>query len=282
VAVSDLNQDGRLDLAAIDDASNTVSVLLGQGDGTFADHGGYVAGSSAYSVAVGDLNADGNPDLAVTGFESGTISVLPGQGDGSFADKTDYPIEGSPSSVAIGDLDGDGKNDLAVVNETTVSVLLAQADGFMATKVDYPIRSVENPWGPTRSIAIGDLNRDGMLDLVVANASSVSVLRGQGRGTFAARVDYATSPTGGPGTRNSVAIADLNGDAAPDLVVTSYPLNVLFGRGNGSFAAFAPYPGWADSLAISDLNGDARLDLVLAEGVGVRVLLNSCLDAPGG
>ncbi len=139
VAIGDLNGDGKLDLAVANDSTNTVSVLLGDGDGTFKTKRDYDTGSDPSSIAIGDLNGDGKPDLAVANEGSATVSVLLGNGDGTFGAKTDYDTGIAPYSVAIGDLNGDGKPDLGVANEgsATVSVLLGNGNGTFGAKTDY-------------------------------------------------------------------------------------------------------------------------------------------------
>ncbi|HLJ96202.1 MAG TPA: VCBS repeat-containing protein [Gemmataceae bacterium] len=134
VAVGDFNGDGRLDLAVADFQGDTVSVLLGNGDGTFQPAQYYAAGARPQSVVVGDFNGEGIPDLAVANF--GDVSVLLGNGDGSFQDARHYRAEVASRSVAVGDFNGDGHLDLAVTNLDpllddsfgTVSVLLNAAD----------------------------------------------------------------------------------------------------------------------------------------------------------
>jgi len=174
VAIGDLNGDGKPDLAVANESGGSVSVLLGNGDGTFGAKSDYGAGSLPSSVAIGDLNGDGKPDLAVANESDGTVSVLLGNGNGTFGAKSDYATGRNPYSVAIGDLNGDGKPDLAVANflPNTVSVLLGNGDGTFGAKSGYGTGN-----GPF-SVAIGDLNGDGKPDLAVANyiSNTVSVL----------------------------------------------------------------------------------------------------------
>jgi len=119
VAVADLDQDGRLDLAVANNGANTVSVLLGHGDGTFAPRVDFATGEMPDGVRVGDLNGDGAPDLVVANYQvqfGGSVSVLPGRGDGTFAAETEYPTGWGPTTVALGDLNGDGKLDVVTSN----------------------------------------------------------------------------------------------------------------------------------------------------------------------
>ena len=196
----------------------------------------YPTGISPSSVAIGDLNGDGRLDLVTaniggdplgTPTPAGTVSVLLGNGGSTFSAATPYPT-GSviPSSVAIGDLNGDGRLDLAVTNygspsslvpAGTVSVFLGAGGGTLAAATQYPTGT---GLPGAQSVAIGDLNGDGRLDLAVANSSSsISVLLGQAGGGFLTLSPRALSPVN---NFSSVALADLNGDAKLDLAVTNY------------------------------------------------------------
>ena len=126
VAVGDFNGDGRPDLAVANGNSNAVSVLLGNGDGTFQPALSFDAGNHPSSVAVGDFNGDGRPDLAVSNFTSKNVSVLLGNGDGTFQSARTFGAGSYPHSVAVGDFNGDGRLDLAAANANSndVSVLL--------------------------------------------------------------------------------------------------------------------------------------------------------------
>jgi len=287
VAIGDLNADGRPDLAVAnyDFGASTVSVLLGNGDGTFGSKTDFATGDNPVSVAIGDLNGDGRPDLAVanSGFPAtNTVSVLLGNGDGTFGSNTDFGTGSEPSSVAIGDLNGDGRPDLAVANSgflaNTVSVLLGNGDGTFGSKTDF------GTGGGSSSVAIGDLNGDGRPDLAVANESffTVSVLLGNGDGTFGSKTDFGTGAS-----PKSVAIGDLNGDARPDLAVANDNANtvsVLLGNGDGTFGAKTDF-GTGDgpqSVAIGYLNNDGWPDLAVANSKGntVSVLLLDVRTTP--
>jgi hypothetical protein len=180
VAIGNLNGDGKPDLVVANLNSITVSVLLGNGDGTFGTRTDFATGSNPLSVAIGDLNGDGKSDLATASRYSNSVSVLLGNGNGTFGVKTDFATGTQPYCAAIGDLDGDGNSDLAVANysSNTVSVLLGRGDGTFGAKTDFGTGNT--PW----FVAIGDLNRDGKLDLGTANgtSNSVSVLLNAGSG----------------------------------------------------------------------------------------------------
>ena len=146
VAIGDLNGDGRPDLVVANTHSNSVSALLGNGNGTFSAQTQFGTGSAPNAVAIGDLNGDGRPDLAVANLGSNSVSVLLGHGDGSFGTQVQYATGNEPISVAIGDLNGDGQPDLAVANASftsnSVSVLLGHGDGsFGAQRSSPPERS---------------------------------------------------------------------------------------------------------------------------------------------
>src|SRR6266436_6398742 len=137
VAVGDFNGDGVPDLVVADRVSNNVSVLLGNGDGTFQTPVAFATGTRPQSVAVGDFNGDGKLDLVVANEGSNNVSVLLGNGDGAFQAAQNFPAGTNPQSVAVGDFNGDGKLDLAVANEGSgdVSVLLGNGDGTLQTAV---------------------------------------------------------------------------------------------------------------------------------------------------
>ena len=141
-----------------------MSVLLGRGDGTFADSVDYPVGGFPDAVAVGDLNGDGNLDVLIADT---TKSVLLGKGDGTLADNARYEVDGS---LALGDMNGDGWVDLVTANLDTVSIRLGHNDGTFAGKMVYLAG------GHAAGVALGDLNGDGRLDLVVTGNHSVGVL----------------------------------------------------------------------------------------------------------
>jgi hypothetical protein len=184
VAIGDLNRDRKPDLVSAN-RSDSISVFFNNGDGTFRPRVDARAGSGPRSLAIGDLDGDRKPDVVTANTSTASfsgdrdsVSVLRNRGDGSFRPKLDYRTHGNLlfDSVAIGDLNGDRKQDVAIgTDDTTVSVLVNRGDGKFVRRIEYRI-GPGGYGGDTRSIAIGDLNRDGRLDIASVNLASVSVL----------------------------------------------------------------------------------------------------------
>ncbi|MGW7328200.1 FG-GAP-like repeat-containing protein [Streptomyces sp. NPDC054840] len=220
VAMGDFNGDGKPDLAIANYGDNSVSVLLGVGDGTFGPKTDFPTDVAPQSVAVGDFNADGKLDLVTANSFGHNVSVLLGVGDGTFGAKTDFSTGATPRSVAVGDFNADGKPDLATANQdgSSVSVLLGVGDGTFGPKTDYPVGS------DPLQMAVGDLNEDGNLDLAVVNGSDhdLSVLAGNGDGTFGTKTDFPTGTNPG-----YVAVGDLDEDGKPDLAVANNSDNTV-------------------------------------------------------
>ena len=280
IAVADVNGDGKADIIVADLAGpgdtgdGVVAVLLGNGDGTFRTATTYDSGGiGASALAVADVNGDGTPDIVVGNVcsrsgdcSTSTIAVLLGNGDGTFQPAVTYSSGGhTVETVSIVDVNGDGKPDLVVANESGVSVLLGNGDGTFQPAVTYSTGAAF-----TTSAAVADVNNDGYPDIVAVSASvpTVSVFLGNGDGTFQpAMIDlWAT----GGFIPQSVAIADVNQDGKPDVVVANWysgTLAVLLGNGDGTFQPAVPYPSGGASpsaVFIVDVNGDGVLDLVAA------------------
>jgi hypothetical protein len=215
LAVADVNGDGKPDVLVTDclNSSNcssaAVSVLLGNGDGTFQPPVAYRVPWQPNSVVVADLNGDGKPDLIVG---DSVVSVLLGNGDGTFQPAVTYNLDGAASSVAVADVNGDGIPDVLAVNPSwnTVNVLLGNGDGTFQSAQAYPAVSPFSPVGP-HQIVLSDINGDGKLDVVVA-LDGVGLLLGNGDGTFGPMTLYDF----GQGWE-SIAVGDVNGDKKPDV-----------------------------------------------------------------
>src|SRR5439155_55346 len=285
-AVGDFDGDGIPDLVASSTGygDNTVSVRLGQGDGTFKAPRYFDVGDSPGAVVVGDFNRDGAEDLAVT-TPTG-VAVLLGNGQGAFKEPLTFATGSGatgilPTSVAVGDFNGDGVDDLAIANNHggPISILLGNGDGTFRTASSFGAGARPS------FVAVGDFNRDGVKDLAIVNqgsrpgTGSVSVMLGNGDGTF--RVGSSLFPLNFP---QSVAIADFNGDGIEDLAVSVDSFTycpgsclvrsgaVFLGNGDGTFQATLTFVASGPGLVVlGDFNGDGRQDVA----VGLSVLLGN-------
>ena len=262
MAVGDFNGDGNLDLAVagLGTAHDTVTVLLGDGNGSFTPASVSTVGQGPTSIAVGDFNGDGNLDMAVANSDDGTVTVLLGDGTGNF-NLASVPTAGpGPDCVAAGDFNGDGHLDLAVADYAgnALTILLGDGAGNFSSST-FP--SPENPF----RIAVGDYNDDGRLDLAVANDNdkgTVSILLGDGAGNFSKSGLLRTG-----GNPSSLVTGDFNGDGILDLAVENWEgnsLSIFLGDRNGQFTLIAsPAITQPFSLAVGDFNADGIPDLAV-------------------
>lgn len=275
IVTADFNADTRPDLAVVNGLNgndNTVSIMLGNGEGTFATHVPYGVGIAPRWVAVGDFDGENGPDLVVANVDysgTGSISVLLNNGDGTFAAQTEIAAE-HPWAVAAGDLNGDAHADIVIAHRVSsnpfITVLAGNGDGTFGAAVTYPV-----PVKWPRSLALADLDGDSDLDLVVGLTNdsnmgepNVEVFLNDGAGTLLAGDMPVVT---GAGQTDSVAIGDLDGDGILDLALgdsSIHTVSVLLGAGDGTFDAAVTYSrgGGANvSVGLSDLDGDGDLDI---------------------
>ncbi len=287
MASADTDGDGKADIIA---AGASLVVLTALGNATFAPPKTFALPSvtgNLSNLAVGDVNGDGRADVVVImsaqNATSGGAFVYISNPDGTL--KTPIQIDTAVNlrSVALGDLNGDGRVDIALGSAdarfyTSSSVLrgirvyLSNADGTVSTPVTL------NPDNQYSALAIGDLNKDGKSDLVVASQNSgqddsIIIFPGQGDGTFAAPKTLALAG-GGPGV-TSVAIGDFTFDGTPDLMLTGDFTQVLPGRGDGTFldASVLSIASSSRFVMAADLNRDTMTDAIVVTADGLVPLL---------
>jgi hypothetical protein len=285
---ADLNGDGRPDLAGA--GANAVSVMLGNGDGTFRAKTDFPIGVQTQAVAAGDFNSDGKVDLVVTlNSPQFSLALLTGTGTGTFNGPTFFPNTSGFDSPAIGaiDLNGDSRLDLVVMHSIacftapcraacSITILLGNGNGTFQTPSEIDVGT-----GPM-AMAVVDLNRDGIKDVAIGGGNTeLSILLGVGNGTFV-RQPVVTLVPGGDlfSACNDIGVGDLNRDSIQDLVV---PLGngegnaILIGNGNGTFQVrsriridetFAPL-----HVAVADYNRDGFLDIARTMGDGTNGLM---------
>jgi hypothetical protein len=275
VAVGDFNNDGNSDLVTANYYTDNLSLLLGNGDGTFGAATYFGVGSGPYTVAVADFNGDGNSDVVTANQYSNNVSILPGNGNGTFGAATNVSVGSNPYFVLVGDFNQDGKSDLATANfgSNSVSILLQNANGTFDAPTNFTVGITPN------YIALGDFNGDNNLDLATSNQESnnISILLGDGTGSFGPPTNFsvATQPL-------AIASGDFNADGQLDLATAnnqSNDVSVLFGSGNGSFGTATNFVVGThpQGIVVGDFNKDGLSDLATANfgSQNTSILLNT-------
>src|SRR4029077_4136785 len=295
VIAGDFNGDGKPDLVVANSSSSNVSILLGNGDGTFqAAKSVDVGGADPTSIAVADLNRDGKLDLVVaipgnipapaTTFPTCTqssVNLLLGNGNGTFqAARRAVTVDSADLSVIAGDLNGDGRTDLVVLRTQIDSACPAPGGSVFLGNGDGSFQA-EKSIAASAPVLVGDFNGDGKADLL----ESESILLGNGDGTFQPPLGLPSLPSCGRFCREisrHLAIGDFNGDGKLDIALArgsktcfdacranpvSFETNVMLGNGDGTFQT-ATFVGSGGSLLLSgDFNGDGKVDLIAAPSV---------------
>jgi FG-GAP-like repeat len=273
VVAAELTNSRNIDLVIADYVSGEISVLLGNGDGTFQAPMKVLV-SAPFALAAGDFNEDGLMDLAVVqsaGTSVGYLQLLFGEGNGKFQVGPKYQLGVEPISVALADLNGDGHLDVAVANKGgTAMTFFGDGHGNLRQRTGYKVAG--GPFG----IAAADLNGDHYPDLAVTQVrnGTVAVLLNDGTGHFSKPVSY----NAGGGEVVDVKVADLRNDGKQDLVVANGSLSaigVLLGKGDGTFAPVKLYPTHSDveAVVVADFNLDGHLDAAVAAQIDNSALL---------
>jgi hypothetical protein len=293
IVTADFNGDGQPDLAVSEpceaslgcftQTAGNVTILLGRPDGTFFVASSVAVNNLPQALATGDFNGDGKIDIAVANYGAASVTILLNDGLGGFTPASStVPVDNFPISIAVGDFDRDGKLDLAVANSVAyctpapigcqtnaVSIRLGRGDGTFTAAP-----SITGTGATNDRVTTADLNRDGILDLVlnVEATPSVLIYVGQGDGTFSAIASPPTLAYERPG-----AFGDVNRDGKLDLVsaagvfpdFTQSILATALGNGDGLFHAGPPSPLVEEDIVpgglLADFNGDGKLDFA---GIG--------------
>jgi hypothetical protein len=286
LATGDFNSSGKLGMAVANLMEENVPILLGNGDGTFTIPTSFVNSEGSYTdaIAVGDFLGNGNLDLAVANSPGMPIDIVLGCGDGAF-NQVPISANGNLTSAfmpVVGDFNGDGKLDIAVTGGgytptpvNAVTILLGNGDGTFTVAQNSTFATGSDPW----AIVAADFNGDGKLDLAVTNEgdSTVTILLGNGDGTFTPATGSPVSVGGGP---YALVAEDLNSDGKLDLVVANQndsTLSILLGNGDGTFTPSAGSPislgAVPMSVALGDFNNSGRLGIAVATESNVIVLV---------
>ena len=274
ITSANLNADSRPDLVVVDNATpGFVSVLINNGDGTFATPVKYAVGNGPCNVAVADLNGDQAQDLIVANKSGNSLTVLLNQGDGTFVAQAAFTVPSSPVSITAGDFNNDNKNDVAIVANSNVYVFNGTGTGtFQTTPTTLAAGTFPGV------LAAGHFRDPNKLDLAVVDVfpsnTGVAILLNDGTGTFAPAVLYdlgaAPNVSFAGATPNTLAIGDLNADGKMDLAIANGQfanngVSVLLGKGDGTFGNLTSWVADQEPAAvvIGNFIGDAKADMVV-------------------
>ena len=275
LSVADIDLDGHRDLVFV--GAGNAMVMSGNGGGIFGAETSFGAGLNPQSLAVGDLNGDLYPDLVAGNYQDANASVLLNAGDGTFHPRVDYPTTGYPAAVALGDAGADGNREIFVStgspfvsDANRFAVLPNLGAGAFGPKVEFAV-AMEQYFG----IAVGELNGDGKLDVVISKntAGAVQPYFGNGLGSFAVQPQLLAGS--GP---TMVRLVDVNANGKLDLIVANSAattVTVFKGDGLGGFGAAQPYGTGTNPVALDtgDLDGDGDVDIAVTNKVGLSISL---------
>lgn len=268
ISVADINGDGKDDLITVADSG--IRFLTSNGNGTFTQTDSDTASGFYGSMAtVGDYNGDGKVDFMATDINgTGYMVMYTGNGDGTFASGQTVGNTGYAYNAVTGDVNGDGRDDFAVADITGTYIFLNNGSGGFTKTL---VRS-----GDYRSIALNDINGDGVLDLIAGriSADTLDVSLGNGNGTFQSANSYSIADGGMNYTYQEIVVGDFNGDGKSDVGISlrntlssAGTISLFIGNGDGTLGtrkALDPNNTYTDTLALTvgDFNRDGVTDIV--------------------
>ncbi|CAF0834378.1 unnamed protein product [Rotaria sp. Silwood1] len=274
--IDDFNNDQKPDIVFVESKTNTIGIFLSYSNGTFSSPLKYSIASESQPifVASGDFNNDNQMDIVIANNGTDSVAILLGFGNGSFANQTIYStgIESQPQSIAIGDLNNDENMDIIVANSGSdnVGIFLGIGNGTFRNQITFYTGNRSMP----TCVAVGDLNGDNNMDIIVANngTNSIGIFLGVGNGTFVNQINFSTGNGSNP---IYVTVGDFNNDNQLDIVVINNAngiVGIYLGNGNGAFTSRTNWLSTTLSQLVSayvaDFNNDNRLDIAVAANYG--------------
>ncbi|CAF1344331.1 unnamed protein product [Rotaria sordida] len=271
VITGDINTDKQLDIITVNSKSNTINIIMGDGNGNFSDQIKYSTGpnSHPYGIAMSDFNNDGRVDFVIANEGTDSIGVLFGFHYASFQNPTTYSNDNNqrPMAIIVNDFNNDNYIDIATVFSLTdnLAVLLGYGNASFGPMITYSTGIDSTPY----MLAANDFNNDGQMDIVVANygTNNLGILIGYNNGSFATMTTYSTGFQSNP---FYVAVGDFNNDNRTDIISVNWGSNsigIFLGYGNGNFAVMITYSTGDSSnpcaAAVGDINHDDQLDIVV-------------------
>ena len=270
VTTYDINKDNQIDIISVNSKNGSISVIMGYGNGSFAEQQIYSIGDKSYpsSVVAGDVNNDNRLDLVVANKGTNSIGILLGYDYTSFRRQQAFSNNIGGMAITLGDFNNDNILDIATTFQSIDKwcIYFGHGNGSFTSGKIYALPNGSLPWG----IRVADFNSDNQSDIVIANelTNSIGIYLGYGNGSFSNITLYSTGNGSDP--RDS-AFADFNNDSRLDIVVVNYrthDVSVFLGYGNGSFATMTKYSTkpaiFPPSVAVGDFNNDDRMDIAVA------------------
>ena len=281
IAIADLNNDHRVDVAVANYGTNNICIFLGQGNGMLVLHDSFSTGvgSNPHAITLADLNNDEQLDIVVANYHGHNIAIFFGYGNGTFSIPKTYflGVGFHPYSIDVGYIDHDRQLDIVVSNigADSVSLLIGYENGTFAVPATYPIPSGSSP----SELTVGDFDNNNQSDVVLANFEANNIIIFLGYTSISSKnpTVYALDQNSHP---YHLVIADLNKDNKTDIIVpndATDSIGMLYGHGDGSFEEQIPFSTGRGTgpnhLAIADFNNDSFLDIVVANNFADSISL---------